>query len=373
LALTANPLCASDKEHLALLANAQAAFDRVDRVVSPSLADTSACVQAQAGMLAVALPAEESELHYRKGFCQLAVAAVTRDQSAFRDAASELDRAGANMLAWLARRVGQATDQPSWKEPDSCPKSCKPFLAAARLWRGWVALHAGDAYAASVQFGVQPDSGWPAYVSALLAYRGGRYRESVARYAEAVDIFTRNQRTANPPLTLRLAPTMDIPQVLTELGGAQILAGGAKASIATLDRALQLSPKAYAYFLRARAKELNGQPEEAQADYNLASRAAFAEADGLASGEAHLYRGILYYRRRDYARAESEFASALNFNIPAVLGPDAAAWRHLAAVASGFCGASREYLERSLTSVSPYFPKAEAEALASRCPAGFAP
>src|SRR5580700_7179397 len=100
---TVNPLFATDKEHLAMLANAQAAFDRVDRVAAPSLSDASACVQVQAGVLAVALPAEESGLHYRKGFCQLAVAAVTHDQSAFRDAAAELDRGGAGMLAWLAR------------------------------------------------------------------------------------------------------------------------------------------------------------------------------------------------------------------------------------------------------------------------------
>jgi len=60
----------------------------------------------------------------------------------------------------------------------------------------------------------------------------------------------------------------------------------------------------------------------------------------------------------------------LNFDIPSTLRPDASAWRHFSAVASGFCGASRRYLEQSLPSVSPYFPKAEAEAMAAGCPAG---
>jgi tetratricopeptide (TPR) repeat protein len=331
----------------------------------------------------VALPTEESELHYRKGFCQLAVAAVTRDRTTFSDAAAELDRAGASMLAWVARRAGRATEQPSlkdlalkdlaWKDPDSCPKSCEPFVFVAKLWKGWVLLNSGNAAAAAAQFDSQRYSAWTPYVAGLLAFRAGRYTESVARYRDALEVWTREQQVATPPLTQRLSPPADIPQLLTELGGSQMLAGDAAGAIATLDQALKSTPSARAYFLRARAKELTGQPEPALADYNLASRAAFADADDLSSGEAHLYRGILYYRRKDYTRAEGEFASALNFDIPAGLRPDAVAWRHLAAVASGFCQAARQYLENSLSSVSPYFPKAEAQAAAAGCTAGLLP
>jgi len=46
---------------------------------------------------------------------------------------------------------------------------------------------------------------------------------------------------------------------------------------------------------------------------------------------------------------------------------DAAAWRHLAAVASGSCSASREYLERSLAAVSPDFPKDDARSALAAC------
>src|SRR5207302_10704757 len=102
-------------------------------------------------------------------------------------------------------------------------------------------------------------------------------------------------------------------------------------------------------------------------DYNLASRTAFANAKDLASGEAHLYRGILLYRRKDFARAEDEFASALNFEIPETLRADAQAWRHLAAVASGSCASAKEFLDRTLPGVSPYFPKNEARHLAVNC------
>ena len=356
-----------------MLAIAQAAFDRVDGAASPPLANASACVQTQAAMLAVALPAEESELHYRKGFCQLAVAAITRAPGAFGDAATELDRSGANMLAWMARRAGQLGAEPTWKKPDSCPKSCETLVPVANLWLGWLAFHAGDADSAAAQVASQPASGWPAYIAAAKAFHSGRYSEAAARYREVLDIWTHAQGAYDPPLALRLAPPENIPQLLTELGGAQILAGDPAGAIATLARTLQAAPNARGYFLRARADELAGHPEAALADYNLASRAAFADAHDLASGEAHLYRGILYYRRKDYARAESEFASALNFDIPPSLRPDASAWRHLSAVASGFCGASRQYLEQSLPSVSPYFPKAEAEAIAAACSAALAP
>jgi hypothetical protein len=63
----------------------------------------------------------------------------------------------------------------------------------------------------------------------------------------------------------------------------------------------------------------------------------------------------------------------LNFAIPDNLRSDAAAWRHLAAVAGGSCAAEREYLESSLAAVSPYFPKQEARAAAASCASSGAP
>jgi tetratricopeptide (TPR) repeat protein len=136
-----------------------------------------------------------------------------------------------------------------------------------------------------------------------------------------------------------------------------------------LDAALKADPSlARAAYLRARVDELAGNTAQAMTEYNLASRTAFANAKELASGEAHLYRGILMYRRKDYGHAEDEFASALNFDISLALRPDAVAWRHMAAVASGSCTLSRKFLEESLAQVSPYFPKAEARAVAATCP-----
>jgi tetratricopeptide (TPR) repeat protein len=123
--------------------------------------------------------------------------------------------------------------------------------------------------------------------------------------------------------------------------------------------------------LRARAKELAGQKDAALADYNLASRTAYAAAVDLASGEAHLYHGIVLYRRQDFARAEEEFSSALNFEMTGALLPDARAWRHLAAVAGGSCGAARESLSHALPAVTPYFPRDEARSRAAACGAEY--
>lgn len=372
--LVSTALFAADERHLAMLRDAQTAFNRVELAASPQIADASACVQSQAAMLSVALPAEEPELHYRKGYCQLALAAVTRTPEAFTDAATELDRAGSAMLAWVARRAGHLTEERTWTRPDNCPASCQTLIPIANLWLGALALARGDLDAAEQQFSARPGSGWPAYIAGLKAFQSGRYSDAVARYRETLESWTRTQHLAGPSLADRLAPPEDIPALLTELGGAQLLSGDAAAAVATLDRALQgSSPPARSFFLRARAKELAGQAEPALADYNLASRTAFAQSTDLASGEAHLYRGILFYRRKDYGRAEEEFASALNLEISPVLRPDASAWRHLSAVASGSCGASRQYLERALPSVSPYFPKAEAQALAAGCPTGSPP
>jgi len=172
-------------------------------------------------------------------------------------------------------------------------------------------------------------------------------------------------------LAARLGPPAGRASELVELGSAQLLAGEAREAIATFDAAVKADASdARALYLRARAKEIAGETESALADYNLASRTAFAGAKDLASGEAHLYRGILLYRRKGYAFAEDEFSSALNFEITGQMRADAEAWRHLAAVAGGSCGVSRQYLERALPAVSPYFPKDEARAALATCAAG---
>ena len=72
-------------------------------------------------------------------------------------------------------------------------------------------------------------------------------------------------------------------------------------------------------------------------------------------------------RRADPDAAETEFADAQNAGLPARLAADVTAWRALAAVAAGSCGASREKLESAASLASPFFPKKEARAAVASC------
>ena len=188
------------------------------------------------------------------------------------------------------------------------------------------------------------------------------------QYAAAIEQWKRVWQGDGPTLWQALGPRPRIPIALADLGAARMLAGDLPGAITTLDASLQADPKnSHALFLRARAKELAGRKDDALADYNLASRTAFAEARDLASGDAHLYRGILLFRRQDFVAAEQEFANSLNFDMTESLRPDARAWRQYAAVAQGSCGAARDSLTQALAAVSPYFPREEARAAAAAC------
>ena len=243
---------------------------------------------------------------------------------------------------------------------------CQSAVEMGRRWLGWMALQREDLGEAERDFTNAAGTGWREWVAGRKAFVSGNYREAAAQYRKAVDLSPKDEPAS---FAERLGPPWNYPSRLTDLGAAQVLAGDTAAAIATLDTAAKAQPEnARVLYLRARAKELAGQMEPALADYNLASRTAYAAARDLASGEAHLYRGILLYRRKDYSHAEDEFASALNFEIPASLRPDAVAWRHLAAVAAGSCEASRQNLERSLTATSPFFPKDEARKISAACP-----
>jgi tetratricopeptide (TPR) repeat protein len=398
-------LFGADEQRLALTLKAQADFNRVELSGAPQLQDASACIQTQAALLAVASPADLPLIHYRKGYCTLASAIVTGDSQQFTEAAAEFDRSietwagreavvskklpaapvssGVRVLASVARLeagADGAVRERARQEIESalgapaCPPSimsagsCESVSVLGRDWLGWMALEAGRIDEAARDFSGAPASAWSSWAAGRQALEQGRYADAVTGYRRAVRIWE-SARTDQPPSVLgRLDPPNDLAAAYDGLGGAQILAGDTSGAIASLTRAAQSNPDdSRALYLRARAREIAGQTESALSDYNLASRTAFAHAKDLASGEAHLYRGILLYRRKDFHRAEDEFASALNFEIPAELRADAVAWRHLAAVSSGSCDASRQYLGQSLAAVSPYFPREEARAAMASC------
>ena len=403
LLLAVTMLRAADDPQLSVALHAQSDFDRVELAPLAPVQDASRCVQSEAAALAVAAPSDLPRIHFQKGYCALAEAVAGGGKSDFLAAAAEFDKAieawpalaassakngtapepvssGLRVLAQVARlRAGldaagreQAARELSLAiSPPHCASAvmtaglCNSATAAGRVWLGWIALQRNDLYEASTDL-AGSGSPWANWVAGKTAFRDRQYQEATRRYADAIAVWKNG-----PPdsLIARLAPQPELAKALVDLGGTQLLSGDPAASITTLDSAIQANPGLpRAYFLRACARERLGETAKALADYGLASRTALATSSGLASGEAHLYRGIADYRRGDYTQAEDEFSTALNFQIPPDLAPDAAAWRHMAAVAAGSCGASRELLERSLAAVSPYFPKEEARRLAASCP-----
>jgi len=399
-------LYGADDQQLALVLRAQTDFDRAALAAVPQLPDTARCIQSQAALLSVARPSELSLIHYRKGFCTLAGATVTNSAAEFRDAAGEFDKAietwpertlggpknsgaepvssGLRVLAAVARL--QADRDPdtlnkerheieATVEPAVCGSNimsatyCQGLVQTGRDWLGWMAFQRDDLYEAAHDFAAVPEMPWAQWVAGHQAFADRKYGEAAAHDRRAVDAWITAERGHAASMRERLEPPVNVPEALTDLGGAQLLSGDLAGATASLDAALKDNPMlARAAYLRACVEETSGNAAPALADYNLAARTAFANAQELASGEAHLYRGILMYRRKDYAHAENEFASALNFDIPPALKPDAVAWRHLAAVEGGTCGSERQYLEESLAAVSPYFPKQEARAAAGTCP-----
>ena len=395
-------LRAGDDVKVALSLRAQTDFDRIVLAAAPELRDTTACIQSEAALLPVASSEELPLVHFRKGYCTLANAGITGDPSAWRDAAAEFDRAievwparvaalmrrkqpmepastGVRVLAQIARLQANAAvpndvarDLAVALGTHSCPAGvmppqlCADVIGVGQQWLGWIDLRNGDLAAAARDFASTP--GWAPWIAGRQAFRRAQYAEGAADEQKAIADWDAARRQQPLPILARITPAPDLSEAYTELGGAQLLAGNSTAAIASLTRAVkERSANAQAFFLRGRAQEIAGHPDAAQSDYSLASRTAFAHAHDLASGEAHLYRGILLYRRKQYAEAEDEFSSALNFEIPASMRADAGAWRRLAAVVAGSCEASRGALEQALPTVSPYFPKGEARAALAAC------
>ena len=406
LALTAIFLLfAADQRQLALTLKAQSDFARVEMTTRPRIPEAQTCVQSQAAALAVGLPEDRSLLYYRKGYCVIAGAAASRDAGQFQAAAENFDQA---VEAWPGRArkgrkgappepvpaalrlfggiarlqavagsaipVGARQEITAALESASCSADlvpagfCSQLLAAGAQWLGWIALRGDQMEEASRYFAGAPASGWSEWVDGRRAFADARFGDAAAHYAAAIEVWKRIWQGEGPTLLQALGPRPQDAAALADWGGARMLAGDLAGAILTLDASIQADAASpHALYLRARAKELAGRKDAALADYNLASRTAFAAAVDLASGEAHLYHGIVLYRRQDFARAEEEFSSALNFEMTGSLRPDARAWRQLAAVAGGSCGTSRQSLNQALARVSPFFPIDEARSLASAC------
>jgi hypothetical protein len=397
-------LCAADAGQLALSLKAQTDFERVELSAKPALADAETCQQSQAAVLTVTAPEDLAVLHFRKGYCALAGAVATHNRTQFLTASAEFDQArdawparagkkvknpvveplssglraliaitqleggsgGETERAKARQELVEAVDRPACSSNLMPVDFCRHLVQTGRDWLGWMALGEGQLDEAARLLAFSDGSGWIEWVQARRSFESGAFRDAATGYGNAILIW--KSIWQDPALLRALGPRPDMPVALADLGGAQLLSGDTASAIRTLDGSIKAdASNAHAFYLRARARELAGQSDAALADYNMASRTALASAKDLASGEAHLYRGIALYRRRDFPAAEDEFSSALNFEITPSLRADATAWRRLSAVAGGSCGAATSFLDGSMPKVSPFFPKDEALALAGGC------
>jgi tetratricopeptide (TPR) repeat protein len=396
--LFASALFGMDENRLALVARAQADFDRVVLAPAPTLHDTNICIQSQAALIPVATPEEAPVFQFRKGYCTLAAALVTREPNAFLQAASAFDQA---IAAWPARGVflikkvqpeplpsvlpvlasvarlsagkgdakpiAAAIAVPVCNETLTTVQTCSAIFQTGREWLAWSALQRDDIEAASREVPAA-STAWASWVAGKRAFKYNLYADAAAAFRRAVEAWDAQSRAVSRPVRERLGPMIDRSVAYAEFGGAQLLAGDSAAALATLNQAVRHdSTNARALFLRGRARDAAGQADAAIADYSLAARNALAKADEGASGDAHVYRGISFYRRKAFSRAEEEFNSALNFEIAPAMRADAIAWRRLASVAGGSCIVGPAYLQEAMPAASPFFPREEARATVASC------
>jgi tetratricopeptide (TPR) repeat protein len=402
LALLATiPLHGRDARKLALETAAQADFERV-LTGAPDLASAAKCLQSQAMLLAIATPEETPPIVFRKAYCQLANAAATHNRSAIGQAAEMLDEAIADGEAPSAKQKIPFNVPPTWRilasvarlnagvPPDSQEQSllravnadpgnwsgCQGSAAAVEFchtvhqlgsaWLGWISLKRGDLVPAARLLANGNAPGWTKWVAGMSLYRQGNYASAAVDYGLAIEIW---REVGSDSFVQQMSPRPAMSEALADWGGAQLAANDLVGALGNLDAAVKTdSANARAFYLRGLTKQHLGRNDAAMEDLNLASRAAFAKNGDAAAAEAHLYRGISLYWRKEFMRAEDEFASAMNAGVTEPWQSDVRAWRLLAAVASGACGDSRRALESAMTSISPYFPKVDARAAFAACP-----
>ena len=386
----------ADQTVLTLTIRAQTDFDRVEGEAFPNVEDTTRCAQSQAQLLPLVRPAEVPLVRFRKGYCEILDARFSGNRGEYRQAAQDFAQA---MAAWPAQGLAapmssglevlsaiarlEAGAEPDEVKPGladaqaraACPagvmseRLCGDLLRTGRLWQGWIALQQGDLSGAAAVFAQFPGFAWAAWTAGRQAEAAHRYPEAVESLAKAVEAWGLDQRYPKPGLERILGPRPDVAEATAELGAAQYLAGQFQAAIGTLDAAIKARPDdGRSLFLRGLAREALGESAAALTDYQQASRAAFANPDRpFATGRAHFYRGVWYYRRGAFSQAEDEFSSALNADPGPDLRPDVAAWRQLAAVAGGSCGAAAAELRSAIPSTTARFPRQDAERRLAAC------
>ena len=299
----------ADDAVLALTIRAQADFDRVEAEPFPGIQDVTRCSQTQAQLLPVARPAELPLVRFRKGYCELLEARMTRHRGDYQRAAQDFAQA---LAAWPARGVeplssglqvlsavarleagADAAERDGIRaglrdalSREACPagvmsaRFCQELVRTGRLWQGWMALGDGDSRAAEEIFREFPDLAWSAWMAGRQALREHRYTQAAAAFRKTVEAWSREARYPRPGVLHTLGPPPALEEATAELGGALYLAGDGQGALSTFETVVKERPEdARAVFFRGLAHQALGQPAAALNDYQFASRMAFAHPE----------------------------------------------------------------------------------------------
>jgi tetratricopeptide (TPR) repeat protein len=394
----AEGLAIGQKPSPAIASKAQLDFEKVDAAPIPTLADTMSCMQSNAAALAAARVEERYLAYYRKGYCELFGALVTKDSDTFQAAAKDFTEAIANWpkkpvsvppaglraLAAISKlEQGRMADSypdtlrdlESIAKDPSCPPSpimsmsfCAALVDTARAWQGWFAWRKNEFDRAAEVLQPIPGSVLTVWISGRLAQDRKRLDEAASLYEKVLQALAAAEKSPNPDVLTLLGPTIELDAVHYQAGLLEYSRQRYDAAISHFDISLKISPKnSYAIFLRARSKEALHLSQPALADYALAAQTARANNDSSWSvGQAYYQRGLLFFQAKDYNRAETEFATALGARLTETTPDDVTAWRVMTAVAGGACK-SIDTLEAAVKAASSDFPKTQAELLVFDC------
>lgn len=374
--------------------NARSAFHKVEASADPGVKEIASCIQAQSAWLRIARPAERPIAHYRMGYCSLRSGVVSGDAAAYEEAEREFAASFESLAVKDKARSSAAFKAPrisvslaAARKEDLDPKLlaelkagserqicanqpvitadfCKTLTDTARLWLGWDAFRKDNLREADVMFLGAPESGWSLWLSGRQALETRQAPDALSLLQKTLARWT---DAGTRGLAELLGPKPELGRLYLDLGLAQYLMGDYAAAINSFDESARQSPRNHALYARARTKDALGLRQAALADYELLGANAAGEPSESAAG---YYRGIVLFQRKDYKKAELEFASALAAPEGEIRRAEIAGWRNLAATADGKCDGHWPAGVEAGVSAGPtsiLFPGAEAEALELDC------
>ncbi len=387
----------------AVVAKAQADFEKVDSEAIPTIVSTLACAQSNAAALPVVRPEERYLIYYRKGYCELFGAVPSGASDSFQAAARDFIDTIANwpkkaaapppggLRALIAishieqgrmadsypdtaRDLGAVVAEPSCAlTPIMSPLFCGAVIDTARTWLGWLSYQKNDFAEASRALEPfaksNPPNSWALWISARIAQQQNHLDEATVLYQKTLAAVVAAGKSANPDVVTLLGPKLDAASIQYQLALADYSRQRYDLAIGHLDAAIKGSAgNSYAVFLRARSKEALHLNVAAMGDYALAVQTARASQETSWNvGQANYYRGLLLYQAKDYARAEAEFSNALGGRLGDIPPADVTAWRSLAGLAARGCGVALDQFESAAKAASSQFPKDQASAMVFDC------